>query len=456
MRTTLRLAMVGYLISSGALCWGCTASGLPPEGTLLTWGALSLVAGESVLRWLAPPTAPERPSERSAAQGAHAQSATFSAILSALMDGVLTCTPAGIITYHNAQAVELAASPAPEDTDVSPAAGQGADSPALTGRALASLAKGEQLLELLAICTREGATSREVHHAEQSLLVSVLKLQNPSQTPEYLFILRDVTSLRQLETARSHFLGNVSHELKTPLTIIKGFVITLLKSPGIVDEWKRYLDFIDKETDRLSRLVEELLDLARLRSKRTQMNLSFCDPNELLREIYRQLEPQASKYDSELRLVLRTPLPRLIADPDRFTEIVINLVENAFKYSPPREIVELAADASEEYVHLHVTDRGQGIAKEDIPFVFERFFRGSNRGGRKAGGSGIGLAIVKEIVEAHRGRLAVESQAGVGTTFHVSLPLRQTSRPRPGDDSEQRTELAPAELPSQQKRPAAS
>jgi len=360
------------------------------------------------------------------------------AILSSMVDGVVTVAADGNITFYNQIAGRILNDarpnkPSPKTQGKSPSAPPepptaGDEPPPLLGRKLADVLYPAPMQELLETCMTSGTLSREMSLEDRAFVVFAVPLGETGHAAEALFLLRDVTSLRQLETARSQFLGNVSHELKTPLTIIKGFVITLLKSPGIIDEWKRYLDFIDRETDRLSRLVDDLLNLARLRSKRTQMNFTFCEPGELLRETYRQLQAQAAKYDSTLVLDCPANLPVLLADPDRFKEIIINLVDNAFKYTPPKGRVELSAVSTAEYLHVRVSDHGPGIGQEEIPFLFERFFRGTDKAGRKSGGTGIGLAIVKEIVDAHRGRISVNSASGEGTTFDVALPLRQKGR----------------------------
>lgn len=360
------------------------------------------------------------------------------AILSSMVDGVVTIRNDGTMTFANAtagrfisdyaqyrrsQGEEVEVPSAPRDDVVTP--------PGQSRMAGRNLYPFLAVAELASSCleARE-AISRDMKLGEADVNLFAIPLQSSADTEpdEVLFLLRDVTSLRQVEIARSQFLGNVSHELKTPLTIIKGFVVTLQKSPGITDEWKRYLDFIDRETDRLTRLVNDLLNLARLRSKRTQMNFTFCEPLELLKDTYRQLLAQAARYDVTLTFEAPPELPVLLADADRFKEIIINLVDNAFKYSPPKTQVTLEAQSTAEHLVVAVRDRGPGIPPDEVAFLFERFFRGSEKGGRKSGGSGIGLAIVKEIVDAHRGSIRVESSVGVGTSFIVELPLRRGGR----------------------------
>ena len=381
-----------------------------------------------------------------------AQKNKLNAILSSMVDGVVAIREDGEITFINFTAARAITAWKQEETALQPGQGSAGDeaapSPAdpgprpqdltMLGQNLAEVLKPAPLREIVDSCLISGTTiSREITLGERFFTVIAIPLSDETLLPppgkrphqrNLLILLRDVTSLHQLETARSQFLGNVSHELKTPLTIIKGFVVTLVKSPGMTEEWKRYLDFIDRETDRLSRLVDDLLNLARLRSKRSQMNFTFCEPTELLKETCRHLEAQSLRYGSSLVFTCPQSLPVLLADSDRIKEIVINLVDNAFKYTPPNGTVELSATASAEHLIIRVRDTGPGIPEQEVPFLFERFFRGANRGGRMSGGTGIGLAIVKEIVDAHQGKIDIQSQPGAGTTFTISLPLRRMAR----------------------------
>ncbi len=397
------------------------------------------------------------------------------AILSSMVDGVVTVRAGGIVTFANSVAgriiadygayrrsIEVTVGPSsdanePSESTVGVQAPEEAAEPGdpdegpvvpepatrsifmsrLVGNNLFAVTRPNNVGELVKACLTSGdVVTREMQLGEKEFNVNAIPIGTShgrltsDEEAEALVLFRDITSLRQLEIARNQFLGNVSHELKTPLTIIKGFVVTLLKSPGITGEWKRYLDYIDRESDRLARLVDDVLNLARLRSKRTQMNLSFCDPLDVLKETYRQLLPQAAKYDVLLKFDTPSTLPVLLADADRFKEVVINLVDNAFKYSPPQTRVCLKAEATPEHLVLTVGDSGPGIPADEVPFLFERFFRGSEKGGRKSGGSGIGLAIVKEIVDAHHGTIRVESKVGEGTSFIIELPLRQKGRRR--------------------------
>jgi len=227
--------------------------------------------------------------------------------------------------------------------------------------------------------------------------------------------------LRKLEQARSEFLGNVSHELKTPLTIIKGFVITLQGTPGIPDDWSHSLEIVDRETDRLTRLVNDMLELTRLRSGRVLLRVSPVDLKELLGTVVSQMEVRAREAGIDLSLQCADGILPVSADSDRLKEVMLNLIDNAIKYSAAGGRVMVNAGALPGGVEIWVRDNGPGIPEEEIPFLFERFFRGTVRG-NKIEGTGLGLAIVKEIVEAHGGKISVESTLGEGTRVKVSLP----------------------------------
>lgn len=233
--------------------------------------------------------------------------------------------------------------------------------------------------------------------------------------------------LKKLEQARASFLGNVSHELRTPLTIIKGFVITLLSSEGIPQEWQRSLELINRETDRLTRLVEELLELTRLRSGRVGLDYSWCNMEEILRSTELQVGQKAEQAGVKMVFDTASGLPRIWADVDRVKEVLLNLIDNALKYAASGGVVEVRTRTTEELLEISVKDNGPGIPEPELPFVFERFFRGNKKG---ISGTGLGLAIVKGILEAHGGRISVESHEGEGTSFKAGFLLKHPDTPR--------------------------
>ncbi|MDQ7844383.1 MAG: ATP-binding protein [Armatimonadota bacterium] len=236
-------------------------------------------------------------------------------------------------------------------------------------------------------------------------------------------VLRDVTEVRQTERLRRELTANVSHELRTPLTSIKGFVETLLDGAmRDEDTARRFLSIIQSETDRLVKLVDDLLDLSLLESKRVTLNPRPVDLGELIAHTVDKLRPLAD----HSRLTLIQSLPAglvVVADADRLEQVFTNLVDNALKYTPPGGRVEIRARPVNGAVEIAVHDSGQGIRPEDLPHVFERFYRADRSRTRGSGGTGLGLAIAKHIVEAHGGQISVTSRPQEGTTFTVTIPI---------------------------------
>jgi len=236
-------------------------------------------------------------------------------------------------------------------------------------------------------------------------------------------VLRDVTELRQTERLRRELTANVSHELRTPLTSIKGFAETLLDGAMREEETaRRFLSIINSETDRLVKLVDDLLDLSLLESKRVTLDPKPVDLGGLVTHTVDKLRPIAAH--SQLTLVQSAP-PGIVvfADADRLEQVLTNLVDNALKYTPPGGRVEVQVAAVNGEVEVVVNDTGKGIRPEDLPHVFERFYRSDRSRTRGSGGTGLGLAIAKHIVEAHGGRISVSSRPDEGTTFTVTIPM---------------------------------
>ena len=239
-----------------------------------------------------------------------------------------------------------------------------------------------------------------------------------------LVVLNDITRLKRLEQVRRDFVANVSHELKTPITSIKGFVETLLegaiKKP---EEAKRFLDIIAWQTDRMDAIIDDLLVLSRIeqQAEKTEIELEngcIKDVLEAAIELCRN-KAQAKQIEIELRcaddIVANINMPLL-------EQAVVNLLDNAIKYSPSSSKIEVAAVQADEQISITVTDFGCGIDKESLPRLFERFFRVDKARSRKLGGTGLGLAIVKHITQVHSGHITVESKIGSGSVFTIHLP----------------------------------
>lgn len=235
-------------------------------------------------------------------------------------------------------------------------------------------------------------------------------------------VLRDVTELRHTERLRRELTANVSHELRTPLTSIKGFAETLLDGAMKEEEiCRRFLTIIDSEADRLVKLVDDLLDLSHLESKRATLDLRQVNLGELVGHTIDKLRPLAESSG----LILEHSAPpdvTISADADRLEQVLTNLVDNALKYTPAGGRVEVRVMPTNSEVEVAVADTGRGIRPEDLTHVFERFYRADRSRTRGSGGTGLGLAIAKYIVEAHGGRISVRSRVGEGTTFTFTLP----------------------------------
>jgi two-component system, OmpR family, phosphate regulon sensor histidine kinase PhoR len=237
-----------------------------------------------------------------------------------------------------------------------------------------------------------------------------------------LLVFHDITELKKLEQMRKDFVANVSHELKTPITSIKGFSETLLDG-AMHDKatLEAFLEIILKESDRLQVLIQELLDLSKIEQHGFKLTIGKVD---LLKESYHVLEILRGKADEKnITLELEQSSPNVVieGDPDRLKQVFINLVSNAITYSPNGGTVKICLIEHKDTVSIEVKDSGIGIEKSEIPRIFERFYRVDKARSRNSGGTGLGLAIVKHIVEAHRGNIEVISQIGKGTTFTIKL-----------------------------------
>jgi len=239
-----------------------------------------------------------------------------------------------------------------------------------------------------------------------------------------LVVLNDVTRLRRLENMRRDFVANVSHELKTPITSIKGFVDTLLEHPPEdPEEIRRFLGIINRQADRLDAIISDLLALSRLEKDTENGGIELLElpVRAVLERIQRDLAARDAAGAARVDLSCAENL-RIRLNPALIEQAVGNLVDNALKYSPPETTVEVACESDAHAVRIAVTDQGPGIAAEHLPRIFERFYRVDKARSRQMGGTGLGLAIVKHIAQAHRGRVTVASEVGKGSTFTIILP----------------------------------
>lgn len=242
-----------------------------------------------------------------------------------------------------------------------------------------------------------------------------------------ILVLQDITDQQKLENMRKEFVANVSHELRTPLTSIKSYTETLLD--GAIDERELALEFLNviySESDRMARLVRDLLQLSRLDYHQTQWNMKTVALDEIVSNAVGKLKIGAKEKAQKLNLEIEEGVAEVTGDKDRLEQVIINVLSNAIKYTPENgEIivsVETTSIKSTQYTTVKVQDNGIGIPKEDLPRIFERFYRVDKARSREMGGTGLGLSIAKQIVEAHNGIISIDSEPGRGTL--VTLALR--------------------------------
>ena len=238
-----------------------------------------------------------------------------------------------------------------------------------------------------------------------------------------ILVFHDITELKNLETVRKQFVANVSHELNTPVTSIKGFTETLIdgakEDRNTLDH---FLSIILKESNRLQALIKELLELSKVEQHGFKLDLQKVDVVPVIKDTYEILEKKAAKKNIHLNML--DPKRPIICetDPFRIQQVIINLVSNAISYTPPNGKVTVTASEDEEKVYLKVSDTGIGIEEKEFPRIFERFYRVDKDRSRESGGTGLGLAIVKHILEAHHGEITIESKLNEGSTFTVMIP----------------------------------
>ncbi len=237
-------------------------------------------------------------------------------------------------------------------------------------------------------------------------------------------IFHDITELKKFERLRTEFVANVSHELKTPLTSIKGFVETL-QSGALKDQEnaKRFLDIINKQTDRLENLVNDLLTLSSLESRELPMDLREENIGEIVQSVLGLNKKQIERMGHTIDIAVPLDLPHVRVDRQRIEQVILNLLDNAIKFTSQGGVITVKAAVDGDFIRFDVQDNGIGIASEHIPRLFERFYRVDKTRSRELGGTGLGLAIVKHIIMTHNGKISVSSKLGEGSTFSIFFPM---------------------------------
>ncbi|GMR04256.1 MAG: hypothetical protein BMS9Abin23_0147 [Thermodesulfobacteriota bacterium] len=291
------------------------------------------------------------------------------------------------------------------------------------GRPVKEIIKNRALLDRVGGCLGSPSCESvelEVSEGARFFNVRIMPFKEDCSRSLLLF-LRDVTEEKRVETIKKDFVANVSHELRTPLASIKGYSETLLDGDMDAERRSEFLRIIDRHATRMSRIIDDLLILSRLETQQFSMVSTPVDLKDIITSTVKGFEKQAR--DREVRLTTNIPegLPCVSGDRDRLEQVVVNLLDNAIKYTPAGGKVSVSAAKENGRVRVDITDTGIGIPEDDMPRIFERFYRVDKARSRDIGGTGLGLAIVKHIIQGHDGKIHVESTPGAGSTFSFSI-----------------------------------
>lgn len=277
---------------------------------------------------------------------------------------------------------------------------------------------------ILKLCLKTGQQQTaqfESGVARYFLRAIAIPLQNQGRLNGALVVVQDLTELRNLQTMRRDMVGNISHELRTPIAGIKAMVETL--QSGAIEDKETARDFlsrIESEADRLTQMVAELTQLSRIETGRAELKMEPLELNTLIGEVLEEMAPLAERQRIALSTELSPGIPTVKADKERIRQTIINLVHNAIKFNRENGKVTVSTAFDAKSVSVSVADTGIGISKNDLPHVFERFYKADKA--RSGGGSGLGLAIAKHTVQAHGGEISAQSEEGEGSTFTFTLP----------------------------------
>jgi len=334
-------------------------------------------------------------------------------VLSNMINGVVMMDSSGSILIMNDRAEQIL----------------GISASKLIGKHYREIKQQYELSQLI----MEGFDTRKHIHEEITFYYPEERLLELNLVPIYqshgtdfsgiLLVLQDVSAIRRLERMRSEFVANVSHELKTPIAAVKGFAETLLGG-AVKDEEtaNSFLQIIYDESERLNRLIGDILELSKIESRRVPLILSPVDISSFMSDTIAILEVSAKR--KHINVNLQSPQELYMeGDEDRLRQIFVNLLSNAIAYTPEGGSVDVSISLTEqEQVRIEIADTGIGIPEKDVPRIFERFYRVDKARSRGSGGTGLGLSIVKHLVEMHKGVIAVQSEVGKGTTFTLEFP----------------------------------
>ena len=361
-------------------------------------------------------------------------------VLASLRDAVFTFSANGKLLHWNKSASELyqkhisedqklgeqqklGDQPAPDNSTMMDICLEGMDIPLQRDGSKLRLTSPDVTVER----SRDGFVFRDRIVAGRVFDVSVGVIryaEGRKKVPGCILIAHDVTGRYELDESRREFVANVSHELRTPLTSLKGATETILSDPDMDDDMREYfLDMILSESDRMTRIVSDLLVLSRLDNKRTKWQVESFDLPASVRRLCEVMRPDLEAHGHTITCQAAQGIPNVTGDRQRLEQVIINIISNAIKYTPDGGHIDIEMHPEKDMLITTVTDNGVGIPADDIAHIFERFYRVEKSRTSDAGGTGLGLAIAKELVEAHGGQISIQSRPGEGTAVRIAIPF---------------------------------
>lgn len=328
-------------------------------------------------------------------------------LLASLTEGVIATDQRGELTLFNPAAAQLL----------------GLALPVSEGSQLSTIGLPQNLTQWMTDEGGDQVVIKTLHLDEDRVVAVTISpiTDTAARTTGKMAVLQDVTEAHRLEQLRRDFVANVSHELRTPLTSIRGFVEGILDETIPMSAAPRYLNIIHRETVRLTRLIHELLDLSHIESGKTILHREPITLNSMISSLATQARTATRREQLRLRLALDESDPVVDADPDRIGQVLLNLITNACKFAPPDGVVTITTRREGARLAIQVADNGQGIPSEDLPYVWDRFYKADRS--RSQEGMGLGLAIVRSLIEAHGETITVSNAEPHGAVFGFELPL---------------------------------
>lgn len=330
-------------------------------------------------------------------------------ILEHMTDGVVTFDMKGNVTYINPAAIEMLQISKEDNT-------------------FEKIFSKYEDINMEKIIYLESWTSSEtkIENSKSTMNLFFVPFKDEINRPTgVMVVVQDITEHVKLDNMRKEFVADVSHELKTPLTSIKGFSETLLDSDCDKETERHFLSIINDNADRMEKLVQDLLMLSRYDSKRNNSKVIEFDLGELAKKCTEKFEIEVKKRNQELECFVTADVPPVQADRDGIERVVINIISNSVKYTPDGGKINVYVGYVHNDAYIKIKDTGIGIPKEDLDKIFERFYRVDKARSRQLGGTGLGLSIAKEIIEQNNGSITVESQVGKGTEVVIRIPVKK-------------------------------